>query len=117
MSTPLRVLMVEDDSTDLELVTQELKAVDIPYSHHEKWDGSGDPQALKGDPIPLSARVLAVVEAWDVLAAIRPYREPWSRTKIISYLDSQSEIDFDPQVVKRFLELEKEGVLPVSQDG
>ena len=55
--------------------------------------------------------------SWDVLAAKRPYREPWPRTKIISHLDSQSGIDFDPQVVKRFLELEKEGVLPVSQDG
>jgi response regulator RpfG family c-di-GMP phosphodiesterase len=98
-------------------VPQLLKAVDIPYSHREKWDGSGYPQALKGDKIPLSARVFAVVEAWDVLAAKRPYREAWPRTKIISHLDSQSGIDFDPQVVKKFLELEKEGVLPVSQDG
>ena len=89
-------------------------AVDIPYSHHEKWDGSGYPQGLKGDEIPLSARVFAIVEAWDVLAVGRPYREAWARTKIISHLNSQSGIDFDPQVVKKFLELEKEGVLRVS---
>ena len=89
-------------------------AVDIPYSHHEKWDGSGYPQALKGDAIPLPARVFAVVEAWDVLATDRPYRKAWPRTKIVSHLNSQSGIDFDPQVVKKFLELEKEGVLRIS---
>ena len=90
------------------------EAVDIPHSHHEKWDGSGYPQALKGDAIPLSARVFAVVEAWDVLAVDRPYREAWPRTKIVSHLNSQSGIDFDPQVVKKFLELEKQGVIRVS---
>jgi PAS domain S-box-containing protein len=92
------------------------KAVEIPYSHHEKWDGSGYPQALKGEEIPLSARVFAVVEAWDVLSVDRPYREAWPRTKIVSHLNSQSGIDFDPQVVQKFLELEKEGVLRISLD-
>ena len=89
-------------------------AVDVPYSHHEKWDGSGYPQALKGDAIPLPARVFAVVEAWDVLATDRPYRKAWPRTKIVNHLNSKSGIDFDTQVVKKFLELEKEGVLRIS---
>ncbi|MEE8349048.1 MAG: PAS domain S-box protein [Acidobacteriota bacterium] len=92
------------------------RAVDIPYSHHEKWDGSGYPQGLKGDEIPLSARVFAVVEAWDVLAVDRPYREAWPRTKILGHLNSQSGSDFDPEAVARLLELEKEGVLRIHSE-
>ncbi|MDA2934019.1 PAS domain S-box protein [Acidobacteria bacterium AH-259-D05] len=87
------------------------KAVNIPYCHHEKWDGSGYPRGLKGEEIPLEARVFAVVEAWDVLGIDRPYREAWPKTKIHKHLNAQSGTDFDPQVVKKFLELEKQGEL------
>lgn len=84
-------------------------AVDIPYCHHEKWDGSGYPRGLKGKEIPLAARVFSVVEAWDVLGCDRPYREAWPNMKIREHLKSQSGIDFDPEIVEKFLELEREG--------
>ena len=84
-------------------------AVDIPYCHHEKWDGSGYPRGLKGKEIPLAARVFSVVEAWDMLGCDRPYREAWPNMKIREHLKSQSGIDFDPEIVEKFLELEREG--------
>ena len=84
-------------------------AVNIPYCHHEKWDGSGYPRGLKGKEIPLAARVFSVVEAWDVLGCDRPYREAWPNMKIREHLRSQSGIDFDPEIVETFLELEREG--------
>ena len=84
-------------------------AVNIPYCHHEKWDGSGYPRGLKGKEIPLAARVFSVVEAWDVLGCDRPYREAWPNMKIREHLKSQSGIDFDPEIVETFLELEREG--------
>jgi len=84
-------------------------AVDIPYCHHEKWDGSGYPRGLKGKEIPLAARVFSVVESWDVLGCDRPYREAWPNMKIREHLKSQSGIDFDPEIVEKFLELEREG--------
>jgi len=83
-------------------------AVDIPYCHHEKWDGSGYPRGLKGKEIPLAARVFSVVEAWDVLGCDRPYREAWPNMKIREHLKSQSGIAFDPDIVEKFLELERE---------
>ena len=52
-------------------------ALEIPYSHHEKWDGSGYPQGLKGEQIPLAARIFAVVDVWDALRSDRPYRRAW----------------------------------------
>ena len=84
-------------------------AVHIPYCHHEKWNGSGYPRGLKGKEIPLAARVFSVVGAWDVLGCDRPYREAWPNMKIREHLKSQSGIDFDPEIVKKFLELEREG--------
>ena len=84
-------------------------AVNIPYCHHEKWDGSGYPRGLKGKEIPLAARVFSVVGAWDVLGRDRPYREVWPNMKIREHLKSQSGIDFDPEIVEKFLELEREG--------
>ena len=84
-------------------------AVNIPYCHHEKWDGSGYPRGLKGKEIPLAARVFSVVEAWDVLGCDRPYREAWSNVEIRDHLKSQSGIDFDPEIVEKFLEMEREG--------
>ncbi|MEE8463079.1 MAG: PAS domain S-box protein [Acidobacteriota bacterium] len=84
-------------------------AVNIPFCHHEKWDGSGYPRGLKGKEIPLAARVFSVVGAWDVLGRDRPYREAWPNMKIREHLKSQSGIDFDPEIVEKFLELEREG--------
>ncbi len=77
-------------------------AVDIPYCHHEKWDGSGYPQGLKGEEIPLPARIFAIVDVWDALISDRPYREAWPLDKTMEYLREQSGSHFDPQVVEVF---------------
>ncbi|MBC8504221.1 MAG: HD domain-containing protein [Anaerolineales bacterium] len=78
-------------------------ALDIPHYHHEKWDGSGYPRGLKGEQIPLAARIFAIVDAWDALRSDRPYREAWSEQKALDYLQSQSGQYFDPKVVDVFL--------------
>lgn len=77
-------------------------ALDIPYCHHEKWDGSGYPQGLKGDQIPLAARLFAVVDVWDALRSDRPYRQMWSNTEVYEYIQSLSGKQFDPKVVDVF---------------
>jgi PAS domain S-box-containing protein len=79
------------------------KASDIPYCHHEKWDGSGYPRSLKGEQIPLAARIFAVVNTWDNLTNIRPDRPAWSKERALDYIRSQSGKQFDPQVVEIFL--------------
>lgn len=81
------------------------KALDIPANHHEKWDGTGYPQGLKGNAIPLAARIFAVVDVWDALTSDRPYRSAWPREKAISYIREQSGMHFDPEIVERFLNL------------
>ncbi|MBP8933203.1 MAG: HD domain-containing protein, partial [Candidatus Atribacteria bacterium] len=81
------------------------RALDIPYCHHERWDGSGYPRGLKGEEIPLSARIFAVVDIWDALISDRPYRLAWSREKAREYLQEQAGQHFDPRVVEKFLEL------------
>ena len=78
-------------------------ALDIPYCHHENWDGSGYPRGLKGEQIPLSARIFAVVDVWDALRSVRPYRPAWSEKKTKEYIGSLSGIQFDPKVVEVFL--------------
>ncbi len=80
-------------------------ALDIPYCHHEKWDGSGYPRGLRGEQIPLAARVFAVVDVWDALRSDRPYRPGWPEAKIIDYLRANSGTHFDPRVVPAFLRL------------
>jgi putative nucleotidyltransferase with HDIG domain len=80
-------------------------ALDIPYCHHEKWDGSGYPRGLKGEEIPLAARIFAVVDVYDALVSARPYRSAWTSEKALDYIKSLSGIDFDPKVVDAFLEL------------
>jgi len=77
-------------------------ALDIPYCHHEKWDGTGYPRGLKGEQIPLAARIFAVVDVWDALTSDRPYRPAWSFEQARGYLDSQSGKHFDPEIVQRF---------------
>ncbi len=78
-------------------------ALDIPYCHHERWDGTGYPRGLKGEEIPLAARLFAVVDVWDALCSDRPYRKGWSAEKVLDYIRSQSGTHFDPQVVELFL--------------
>jgi putative two-component system response regulator len=80
-------------------------ALDIPYSHHEKWDGSGYPRGLKGEEIPLAARLFAVVDVWDALLSDRPYRAAWEKEKVFAYMREQSGKYFDPKVVDIFLNL------------
>jgi putative nucleotidyltransferase with HDIG domain len=78
-------------------------ALDIPYCHHERWDGEGYPRGLKGDEIPLAARVFAVVDVWDALQSTRPYRAGWSAERVADYIGKRSGLDFDPMVVDVFL--------------
>jgi PAS domain S-box-containing protein len=80
-------------------------ALDIPYCHHEKWDGTGYPRRLKEAEIPLSARIFSVVDVWDALTSDRPYRKAWTHDKTIEYIRDQSGIHFDPLVVAAFLDL------------
>jgi HD-GYP domain-containing protein (c-di-GMP phosphodiesterase class II) len=79
-------------------------ALDIPTTHHEKWDGSGYPRGLKGKQIPLSARIFAIADVYDALTSDRPYRAAWSHEKAIQYIREQSGSHFDPQIVSIFLQ-------------
>jgi HD-GYP domain-containing protein (c-di-GMP phosphodiesterase class II) len=83
-------------------------AVDIPYCHHEKWDGSGYPRGLKGEQIPLSARLFAVVDVWDALRSDRPYRKAWPEEKVLEHIRSLAGTHFDPKAVELFLEIVNE---------
>ncbi len=82
-----------------------LPALDIPYCHHEKWDGSGYPRGLTGVEIPLAARLFAVVDVWDALTSDRPYRSAWSKREALNYIKEQAGKHFDPNVVQEFLKL------------
>ena len=85
------------------------KSLEIPCCHHERWDGNGYPCGLKGNEIPLTARIFAVVDVWDALSTDRPYRGAWPREKVMQYLINESEKHFDPKVVEIFLQLLQEG--------
>jgi len=80
-------------------------ALDIPYCHHEKWDGSGYPRGLKGKNIPLAARLFAVVDVYDAVTSDRPYRKAWSHEEAIEYIRQEAGTHFDPQVVQAFLKI------------
>jgi putative nucleotidyltransferase with HDIG domain len=82
-----------------------LPALDIPYCHHEKWDGTGYPRGLKGEEIPLAARIFAVVDVLDALTSDRPYRPAWAKNKAIEYIRQKAGSHFDPSVVRVFLRL------------
>ncbi len=84
------------------------RALDIPYCHHEHWDGSGYPRGLKGEEIPLGARVFSVVDVWDALRSDRPYRPAWPPEKALQYIKDLSGRQFDPRVVQVFLEILEE---------
>lgn len=79
-------------------------SIDIPYFHHEKWDGTGYPQGIKGDEIPIAARFFAVIDVWDALIHPRIYKSAWPEEKVLEHIGEQSGMHFDPNVVKLFLE-------------
>jgi PAS domain S-box-containing protein/putative nucleotidyltransferase with HDIG domain len=79
-------------------------ALDIPYCHHEKWDGTGYPFGLRGEEIPLQARIFAVVDVWDALCSDRPYRVAWPEEKVREHIHALSGTHFDPQVVDVFMQ-------------
>jgi HD-GYP domain-containing protein (c-di-GMP phosphodiesterase class II) len=81
-------------------------ALDIPYCHHEKWDGSGYPRGLKGDQIPMAARIFVVVDVWDALMTDRPYRRAWPDEKATQFIREQAGVYFDPDIVKAFLSMD-----------
>jgi putative two-component system response regulator len=79
-------------------------ALDIPYCHHEHWDGTGYPRGLKGVQIPLSARIFSLVDAWDALRSDRPYRASWTAERTIAHIDSLTGTHFDPVITQVFLD-------------
>ena len=121
MGVPDRILLKPDKLTDAEWVIMRQHpefaynmlspihylqdALDIPYCHHEKWDGTGYPRGLKGEQIPLPARLFAIVDVWDALTSDRPYRAAWSREETLEYILTLKGSHFDPQVVEKFLGL------------
>jgi PAS domain S-box-containing protein/putative nucleotidyltransferase with HDIG domain len=121
MGVPDRILLKPGPLTDEEWVImrkhpvyafemlspiQYLKeSIDIPYCHHEKWDGSGYPRGLKGEMIPLSARIFAIVDVWDALSSDRPYRKAWPQEKVLRHIREGAGTHFDPRIVEQFIEL------------
>jgi PAS domain S-box-containing protein len=83
-------------------------ALDIPHCHHEKWDGTGYPRGLKGEEIPLAARIFAVVDVWDALRSDRPYRPAWPEEKVLEHIRALAGTHFDPQAVELFLRVMSE---------
>ncbi len=79
-------------------------ALDIPLCHHERWDGAGYPHGLRGEEIPLSARIFAVADVWDALRSDRPYRKAWAPERVRDHIQELSGSHFDPKVVSLFLE-------------
>lgn len=79
-------------------------ALNIPYCHHEKWDGTGYPRGLSGTQIPLEARLFAIVDVWDAITTDRPYRKAWPKAEALQYVREQSGKHFDPQFVEMFLQ-------------
>ncbi|NSW54012.1 MAG: PAS domain S-box protein [Anaerolineae bacterium] len=78
-------------------------ALDIPHYHHEKWDGSGYPDGLRGEEIPLSARIFALADVWDAVTNDRPYHAAWTRDEALAHLRAQSGTHFDPELVEVFI--------------
>lgn len=78
-------------------------AIEIPYCHHERWDGRGYPRGLEGEEIPIAARLFAIVDVWDVLSYDQPYREAWPFDEVIAHLAAAAGSHFDPELVDPFL--------------
>ena len=122
MGIPDAILQKPDKLTDDEWVVMKMhptfarnmlqrinylkSAIDIPYCHHEKWDGNGYPRGLKGEQIPLQARIFAIADVWDALISDRPYRPAWPKSDALDYIKSGSGAHFDPQFVEMFLEFD-----------
>ncbi len=81
------------------------KALEVPHYHHEKWDGSGYPAGLKGEDIPFTARIFAIVDVWDALISDRPYRKAWSREKTREHILEGAGKHFEPRLVSEFINL------------
>ncbi|HNB52998.1 MAG TPA: HD domain-containing phosphohydrolase [Anaerolineales bacterium] len=80
-------------------------ALEIPYCHHEKWDGTGYPRGLMGPDIPLAARIFSVIDVWDALSFDRPYRKAWPPELVLEYIKEKAGTHFDPEIVAKFLEI------------
>jgi putative nucleotidyltransferase with HDIG domain len=80
-------------------------AVDIPFSHHERWDGKGYPRGLRGTEIPLSARIFSIIDVWDALRSDRPYKKAFGYAESVAIIRSAAGTQFDPQVAEAFLEM------------
>ncbi|OGO38975.1 MAG: hypothetical protein A2Z03_03785 [Chloroflexi bacterium RBG_16_56_8] len=91
----------------LSKVSHLAQALELPYAHHEKWDGTGYPRGLKGEEIPLAARIFAVVDVWDALTSSRPYRKARSKEEALAYIQEQAGSHFDPVIAASFVELIK----------
>ena len=121
MGVPDRILLKPDKLTDeewevmrmhptyahqmLEPITYLGPALDIPYCHHEKWDGTGYPRGLRAEQIPLAARIFCIVDVYDALTSDRPYRKGWSREKTLEHIRELSGTHFEPKVVDVFLRM------------
>ncbi|MFM8425941.1 MAG: HD-GYP domain-containing protein, partial [Chloroflexota bacterium] len=92
-------------------------ALDIPYCHHEKWDGSGYPRGLKGEDIPLAARIFAVVDVWDALVSDRPYRKGLDPIDVKQKIREDAGKHFDPHVVDAFLKLDEQTISSAAKIG
>jgi putative nucleotidyltransferase with HDIG domain len=125
MGVPDNILLKEGELTDAEWVLmrrhpqfahemlQPIKylrqSLDIPYCHHEKWDGTGYPRGLKEEYIPIAARIFAIADVWDAITSDRPYRKGWTKEKALAHIKQQSGKHFDPRVVDVFLEMVASG--------
>lgn len=83
-------------------------AAEIAHFHHERYDGSGYPNGLQGETIPISARIVALADVYDALRSWRPYKHPWSHTEAMQHIIAKNGTSFDPMVVQAFLKLEEE---------
>lgn len=81
------------------------ESIDIPYCHHEWWDGSGYPRGLEGEDIPLAARIFCIVDVWDALTSDRPYRQAWDRQEALAHIINQAGTHFDPRIVNEFIKM------------
>jgi len=107
--TPAERALVEQHPTLAKNLLEPIEilqsATDIPYCHHERWDGKGYPRGLKGQEIPLAARVFAIVDVWDVLSYDQPYREAWPADQVLEHITAGKGTHFDPDLVDPFLML------------
>ncbi len=96
-------------------------SLDIPFCHHEQWNGAGYPRGLAGENIPLAARIFAVIDVWDALSQPRAYKSAWPEDKVLAHIRAQAGQHFDPAIVRVFLEnfdqIKARGLGPASDPG